>query len=101
MGVLESCLNQSGEEKWFLKESLNLLPPSLSSWGNYDSNSLFLLSFFGCGDDVIISLYLFWLPWIFIVAHRLSLVAVSGGYSLVGVGGFLISVASLVAEHGL
>ena len=32
---------------------------------------------------------------------RLSLVAVSGGYSLVVVHGLLIAVASLVAEHGL
>ena len=30
----------------------------------------------------------------------LSLVAASGGYSLVAVGGILIAVASLVAEHG-
>ena len=31
----------------------------------------------------------------------LSLVAPRGGYSLVAVGGILIAVASLVAEHGL
>ena len=30
-----------------------------------------------------------------------SLVAVSGGYSLVMVAGLLIAVASLVVEHGL
>ena len=30
-----------------------------------------------------------------------SLVAVSRGYSVVGVHGFLIAVASLTAEHGL
>ena len=46
-------------------------------------------------------LYLFWLPWIFVAARRLPLVAVSGGCSLAGVGGFLIAVASLVAEHDL
>ena len=50
--------------------------------------------------DVVISLYLFWLPWIFTVARRLSVVAVSGLLSSWG-GGFLIAVASLVAEHGL
>ena len=43
----------------------------------------------------------FWLHWVFIVAHRLSLVAASGGYSLVVVHGLLIAVASLVAEHRL
>ena len=40
----------------------------------------------------------FWLCWVFI-AVRLPLVAVSGGSSLVAVRGFLIAVASLVAEH--
>ena len=34
----------------------------------------------------------FWLRWVFVAAHRLSLVAVPG---------LLIAVASLVAEHGL
>ena len=43
---------------------------------------------------------MFWLHWVFFTAHRLSLVAVSGGYS-VAVSGLLIVVASLVAEHGL
>ena len=41
----------------------------------------------------------FWLCWVFIAAHMLSLVVVSGGYSLVVVHGHLIAVASLVAEH--
>ena len=43
----------------------------------------------------------FWLCGIVIAAHRLSLVAVSVGYSLIAVHGLLISVASLVAEHRL
>ena len=30
----------------------------------------------------------FWLHWFFVAAHRLSLVAVSGGYSLLWCGGF-------------
>ena len=34
-------------------------------------------------------------------ARRLSLVALSGGYSLVELCGLLIAVASLVAQHGL
>ena len=44
---------------------------------------------------------LFQLCWVFFAAHRLSLVAASGGCSLVVVCGSLIAVASLVAEHGL
>ena len=44
----------------------------------------------------------FWLRWVFIAAHGLSLVAASGGGLLfVAVRGLLIVVASLVAEHGL
>ena len=39
---------------------------------------------------------------VFVAVHRLSLVAASGGYSLVAVQGLLIVVvASLVVEHGL
>ena len=43
----------------------------------------------------------FWLCCVFIAAHRLSLVVVSGGYSLVVVHGHLIVVASPFGEHGL
>ena len=38
---------------------------------------------------------------VFVAIHRLSLVAASGGYSLVAVCSVLIAVASLVAEHRL
>ena len=38
---------------------------------------------------------------VFVAVRGLSLVSVSGGYSLVVVHGFLIEVASLVAEHRL
>ena len=37
---------------------------------------------------------------VFVAARELSLVAVSGGYSIVAVDRLLIVVASLVAEHG-
>ena len=43
----------------------------------------------------------FWLCCVFIAVHRLPLVAVSPGYSLVMVFGLPITVASLVAEHRL
>ena len=44
---------------------------------------------------------IFWLRWVFVAAHRLSLVAASGGNSFAAVRGRLIVVASVVAEHGL
>ena len=42
-----------------------------------------------------------WLLWIFVVAHRLSLVATSGNYSLVSVHRHITAVASLVVGDGL
>ena len=45
-------------------------------------------------------MYLFWLCWVFVAVHGLSLVVASRGYSLAAVCGLLIVVASLV-EHGL
>ena len=51
---------------------------------------LFISSFFFFG----------WLHWVFIAARGLSLVAASGGYTVV-VRRLLIVVASLVVEHGL
>ena len=41
---------------------------------------------------------LIWLCWVFVAACGLSLVAASGGYSLVEVRGVLIAVASLVSS---
>ena len=43
----------------------------------------------------------FWLRWVFVALSGLSLVVVSGCYSLVAMGGLLIVVVSLVAKHGL
>ena len=44
---------------------------------------------------------MYWLHWVFAAVNRLSLVVASRGYSLAEVRGFLIVMASLVAEHGL
>ena len=41
----------------------------------------------------------FWLFWVFVAAHRLSLVVMSRGYSLLGLLKLLVAVASLVAER--
>ena len=43
----------------------------------------------------------FWLCWVFVATHGLSLVAASRGCSLVAVHGLLIAVASFIAERGL
>ena len=48
---------------------------------------------------ILFCLFIFWLPWVFIATLGLSLVAVSGGYSLVSVYGLLSAMVSLVAEH--
>ena len=57
----------------------------------------FLLVFFTCIDCFIYFIHLFisfGLCWVFVAARGLSLVAESGGCSLVGVRGLLIVVAS-------
>ena len=43
----------------------------------------------------------FWLRWLFVAVCRLSLDVVSRSYSSLRCEGFFITVASLVAEHGL
>ena len=58
--------------------------------------------FFFFFSQIFIYLFIYlWLCWIFVAVRRLSLVAVSGGYSFIAVRGLLIAVASLVVEHGL
>ena len=48
---------------------------------------------------IIIIVFNFWLHWVFVATHGLSLVVVSGGYFLAVVLGLLIVVASLIAAH--
>lgn len=50
--------------------------------------------------NLINCIYL-WLHRVFVATRGLSLAAVSGGLLLLAVRGCLITVASLVAEHGL
>ena len=50
------------------------------------------------GIVFLILVYYFGLHWVLVATHRPSLVAASGGYSLVVVFG-LLTVTSLVAEH--
>ena len=51
--------------------------------------------------NLFITLFYFWLHWVFVAARGLSLVVAIGGLLFVVVCGPLIAVASLVAEHGL
>ena len=44
-------------------------------------------------------MFIYSLHWVFVAAHRLSVVVASRGYYLVAVHGLLIAVASLVVEH--
>ena len=43
----------------------------------------------------------FWLSWVLLAMHGLSLVAAPGGYSLASVCGLLDVMSSLAAEHKL
>ena len=45
--------------------------------------------------------FYFWLYWLFVTVHELSLVAVSGGYSLVVVHELLTMVTSLMVKYRL
>ena len=46
-------------------------------------------------------IFIFWLWWVFVAAHGLSLVTVSRGCSSQQVCGLLTMMASVVAEHRL
>ena len=60
------------------------------------------ISLLGLGfKSVVFCFIYFGLCWILVAACGLSLVAVSGGYSVVVLHRLLIAVASLVVEHGL
>ena len=50
--------------------------------------------------NLFIFYFYFWLHWVFVAAHGLSLVVLSGGYSLLWCVGFSLRWL-LVAEHGL
>ena len=64
--------------------------------GGYWTSDFVVKAFF----KKFIYLIYFWPCWVFVAVRGLSLVVVSGGYS-VTVSRLLIAVASLVAEHGL
>ena len=64
----------------------------MSAWAAFSKEVAFVLvSFFT---------FYFWQHWVFAAAHRLSLVAVSGGYPSLSCVGFSLW-GLLVAKHGL
>ena len=58
---------------------------------------LFFLSFF---KFIYLSFIYFWLRWVFVAARRLSLVAVSGGYSLLQCACFSLQWLLLLRSTG-
>ena len=56
---------------------------------------------FVCFLNLFIQFIYFWLRWVFIVVHGLSLVAMSGGYSSLWCTGFSLWWLLLVVEHRL
>ena len=49
---------------------------------------------------IYLFIYMFWLRWVFIAAHGLSLLVVSGGYSWLGCAGFSLRWLLLLRSTG-
>ena len=54
----------------------------------------------GSWNSFLLLIYLFWLHWVFIALHRLSLVAVSGSYSSLQCESFLLQWFLLLYSTG-
>ena len=67
----------------------------------YNKHVFTVISFLQRWALHLFTYHFFWLHWVFVATHGLSLAVVSGGYFLVVEHGLLIAGASLVAEHGL
>ena len=52
------------------------------------------------GPFSVFKVFIYWLCWVFVAAHGLSLVAESRGYSLPVVHRLLTAGAALIAEYG-
>ena len=92
-----SSSKQMFDLAWLLSQLMPTPPPFNPS---PTQTSLLISSFLMFFFFFLIFIY-FWLCWVFVAVSRLSLVAASAVYSLVEVHGFLIVVASFVAEHRL
>ena len=71
----------------------NVLAFVNSSAMNIVHDSFFLLSFFSFSS-------FYWLRWVFVAAHRFSLVVASRDYSLLQCAGFSLQWLVFVVEHG-
>ena len=72
----------------------------------FDKKELLLVVYFKCFLFLLFLkfiLFIFWLRWVFVAAHRLSLVAASGGYSSLWCAGFslrwLLFLRSISSRH--
>ena len=83
----------SSGSRWQLELQLSDLPSKQQDRRKGEGPASSFLLF------IYLFIYLFWLHWVFVAAHGLSLVAASGGLLFVAVRRLLIAVASLVAEH--
>ena len=82
-------------DSWVLDHGTLSRPPV------YTTVNLIITEILNYFKIIYIIYFGFWLRWVFVAAHGLSLVVESGGYSPVVVLGLPCVVASLLAEHGL
>ena len=74
------------------------MKPSLPIF-SFQSSSV-ILFFFELINQVIYLFIYFWLHWVFVAAHRLSLVVASGGYSSLQCAGFSLRWLLLLRSMG-
>ena len=68
--------------------SPSLAPAQCPPWGNTPGNPKNVFFFFFFFNKSIYLFIYFWLCWVFVAVHGLSLVATSGGYSSLRCAGF-------------
>ena len=101
---LEPVTAEGGEEAGNLQSQIGvhlsgMKPKQKSISRNLKSSKSFKMLFLFI-NSFILFIYYFWLHWVSVAACRLSLVAASGGYSLLRCAGFSLW-WPLVAEHRL
>ena len=103
---LKHCLLSAGKDSTHATSShlhsyaCHPVSPVLISWEVFEARNHVLFCPFIFLNFLNLFTYL-WLCWVFTVAHMLSPVVASGGYSLLVVHGLLSAMASLDAGHGL
>ena len=81
----------------YLKEKIHTLDKLCSgvSYSSIGAEYIFFITF------IYLFIIWFWLRWVFVVVHGLSLVAVSEGYSSLRCMGFSLQWPLCFAEHGV